>query len=319
MKNHSAWQAAAFLAVFTALAVLFAPAKINVQADTPPYMQYLPLIAYGSPPAQPEAIIINHTTIDISQIPDYWLDQAKLLAIHYAHTSHGSQITTGLTWLESQNSKYNIFIRTSDSEALIPVQNPAAIRMYDGNPPETYIEPGDYWDGTSGLNRTRAVASTGHYNFSMWSWCGQQSSNSESTVQSYLAALDLLESEYPSMRFIYMTGHTDGSQDNLDSTLRRNNQMVRDYVLANDKVLFDFADIESWDPDGGYHANTDDSCPWCATWCSTHASYCANFDTNFYNQCHDGGHTHPLICKMKANAFWWMMARLAGWPGPTSK
>ncbi|HZU87192.1 MAG TPA: hypothetical protein VFF78_06890 [Anaerolineaceae bacterium] len=191
MKSLSAWQTAAILAVFTALAVVFAPAKINVLADVPPNLIYLPMIANGAAAPQPAPIIINHTTIDITQIPDYWLNQAKLLTIHYAHTSHGSQITTGIEWLETQNSKYNIFIRTDDTEQSIPVQNPAAVRMYDGNPPETYIEPGDYWDGASGLNRTRAVASTGHYNFSMWSWCGQQSSNSEATVQAYLDALAL--------------------------------------------------------------------------------------------------------------------------------
>ena len=29
------------------------------------------------------------------------------------------------------------------------------------------------------------------------------------------------------------------------------------------------------------------------------------------------GHAHPLLCKLKGGAFWWMMARLASWDGLT--
>jgi hypothetical protein len=107
-----------------------------------------------------------------------------------------------------------------------------------------------------------------------------------------------------------MTGHTDGNWDG--SRLQENNQMVRDYALANGKILFDFEDIESYDPDGVYHAPTEADfeagCSWCQSYCDSHPAYCANLD-----QIEDCAHTHPLYCKMKANAFWWMMARLAGW------
>jgi hypothetical protein len=270
-----------------------------------PYKLYLPIIYVPPSPT----LIINHNNIDISQIPDYWLEEAKKLTFHYAHTSHGSQITTGLTWLELQNSKYSVAIRESGTEGLPPAEIPPALRIYDGNPPETYIEPGDYWDGVAGINRTRAVADTGNYDYSMWSWCGQQSSNSEATVQRYLDNLALLDTEYPNMRFILMTGHSDYPSF---ATLDINNNLVRAYAAANHKVLFDFADIERYDPDGVYHApiagDAGGGCSWCDAYCTAHPAYCANFD-----QMGDCAHTHKLFCKMKANAFWWMMARLAGW------
>lgn len=256
-------------------------------------------------------LIIDHRAVaGFDRIPTNVLDQAKTLTIHYAHTSHGGQIVEGATALEAVLPAYNLARNQSTSVSLPAVQNPAALRMYDGNPPETYIEPGDYWDGDGGMDRTRAVANTGSFNYSMWSWCGQQSSNSSTTVQRYLDNLNTLETEYPAMRFIYMTGHTDGT--GTSGTLNTNNNLVRQYVSDHNKVLFDFADIESYAPDGTHYPNTgspDGACNWCDDWCANHPGDCENLT---------GGcaHTHPFNCKLKAMAFWYMMARLTGWNDP---
>ena len=264
-----------------------------------------------------EAIIIDHNCTNLSQIPDYWIEQAKNLTIHYAHTSHGSQITSGIEKLETQDSNYSFARRAGTSDGLPPIEDQPALRMYDGNPQETYITPEDYWDNltaSNALDRTRAVADTGNYNFSMWSWCGQQSSNSETTTLRYIDNMNTLESEYPDMRFIYMTGHTDGTGENGHLNLRNN--QVRDYCIANDKILFDFADIESYDPDGNYYLDrgVNDNCDydgggnWADEWCT------ANPGSDLCAVC-SCSHSKKLNCNLKGRAFWWMMARLAGWSG----
>jgi hypothetical protein len=255
-------------------------------------------------------MIIDHTCTDLSVIPAPWLAAAKNVTVHYAHTSHGSQLITGALYLESHvdAAQYSISVRAADTEGLPPAESPAALRIYDGNPPETYIEPDDYWDGNLALQRTGNVVGTGNYMISMWSWCGQQSYNSTETVRRYLKAMETLEQRHPRARFVYMTGHTDGGSE----TLERNNDMVRDYCRNNNKILYDFADIESWDPAGNHYPDTNDSCSWCADWCAAHPGDCENIPATD-SEC---AHSHGFNCVIKGRALWWMLARLAGWEGP---
>ena len=47
-----------------------------------------------------EALIIDHTCTNINNIPEYWIKKARAeFGISYGHTSHGSQLITGMTGL----------------------------------------------------------------------------------------------------------------------------------------------------------------------------------------------------------------------------
>ncbi|MBN1880254.1 hypothetical protein JW823_09115 [bacterium] len=260
-----------------------------------------------------ERIIINHNCTDLTQIPAYWIEAAKDLTLHYAHTSHGSQLMSGAQTLETINSTYTIAVREASSMGLPAQTTPPSVRVWDGTVGTTYVTPDLYWESEAGRTTTRSIAATGDYDFSMWSFCGELSWQSTSWVQSYLDTMLQLESEYPGMRFILMTGHTDGS--GVEGTLNQNNNLIRQFAHDNNMVLFDFADIESWNPDGVsylplYCTDSGDynGGNWCTEWCSAHSGH----DLCTYCDC---AHSTSLICNLKGNAFWWMMARLAGWEG----
>jgi len=125
--------------------------------------------------------------------------------------------------------------------------------------------------------------------------------------------MNQLETDYPGVTFVYMTGHLDGT--GVAGNLHVRNNQIRDYCIANNKVLFDFADIESYDPDGNYYLDrgADDNCNydggnWAIEWCAAHPG------NSLCDWC-DCAHSQPLNCNLKARAFWWMLARLAGWDG----
>ena len=89
-------------------------------------------------------------------------------------------------------------------------------------------------------------------NVIIWSWCGQISAKySNGTLSNeYLLPLAALETNYPNVTFVYMTGQLNHWDDD---DLKAANQLVRDFCSANNKVLYDFADIESYDPDGTFY------------------------------------------------------------------
>lgn len=254
-----------------------------------------------------QAVIIDHHCTDIRKVPAEYIDKAKeTFKTAYGHTSHGSQIVSGMNAL--QKSKPAVFAFGRDGDGL---------SFLDGTPRGDLGNP----DRRTWAARTRDFLSNSgkDRNVILWSWCGQVSSASETDIQTYLDLMNKLEKDFPRVTFIYMTGHLDGSGKN--GNLHKRNEQIRDFCRENNKVLFDFADIESYDPDGKVNymeLYARDSCDyrpsnggtknWADEWLKKNPDHSIALPSG-------AAHSRPLNGALKGRAFWWMMARLAGWNG----
>ena len=216
------------------------------------------LLSTVSPSFAAGSIIIDHSCTDITLIPQSAIQAAKAnLHIAYGHTSHGSQLTTGMSGLVA-------FANGGGLGLSLPTDifdwnnggTGGALDLHD------YAMGGDVGYYPQWVNNTRSYLddpANADVNVIIWSWCGQVDDKyAAGTLNSeYLTPMDQLEIDYPDVTFVYMTGHVD-IWDDADN--KAANQMIRDYCLANGKVLYDFADIERYDPDGTYYGFVHDNC-----------------------------------------------------------
>ena len=239
------------------------------------------VLSLRAPSSQAAAIIADHISVaEFVYIPASVIQAiGSDYDIYYVHTSHGSQIMSGLGMVYNEDNLYD--------------------------PPYFYERSDDLGHNgdTSWVPATRTYLDAHpECNMAMFSWCGGASDNTEEGINIYLNVMTELESTYPDVIFIYMTGHLDGT--GIAGNLYARNNQIRAYCDGNDKILFDFADIESYDPDGTYYPDESDACAWCYDWCAVHTcegcpGTCA--------------HSHCFNCYLKGRAWWCMMARVSGW------
>lgn len=252
-----------------------------------------------------EPLMIDHNCCDLDIVPTAWVDSVQAnLRLHYAHTSHGGQLTTGLDRIETAEPEYSV----ARGSSYLPAEA-GAFCIFDGQEHDTYITPDEYWETKAGMDFTRNVLDNNpSVNVSMWSWCTQLTYYSEAQVQAYLDSITVLEAEYPGVVFIYMTNNAQATGSSGYNRFLRNEQ-IRQHCLAGNRVLFDFADLDSW----WFNPVSEE-------W--EHATYEYESDTVHVEHPQfngdQAGHTTYESCEQKGKAVWWMMARLAGWTGATS-
>jgi len=197
------------------------------------------------PAASAAAVIIDHTCTDLSQIPDAGIEQAKSnLHIAYQHTSHGSQLVTGMNALENFPSFGTKYEWTEDGSAGLDPDDYGI----PGDEPD--LSQGDYIDGngvTPWVTATRNLLynpANYHVNVIMWSWCSINMHN----AQRYVDNMEILVAEYGEggsspraaehpVKFVFMTGHAQGQSENLyddsDYNLGRTNNWGLEWCSAN--------------------------------------------------------------------------------------
>jgi PKD repeat protein len=267
------------------------------------------------------AIVIDHTCAKLANIPSEWIAAAKQnLHIAYGHTSHGSQLTTGMTGLVTWKGDLYAWNFGGTDGAL-------DLREWNSNFGSPDVTTVAYDLGNP--NRTAWEAATREYlaehtevNVIIWAWCWQVN-GTEAEIQTYLNLMDGLERDYPNVRFVHMTGHLVGEPltgNPWEINVGLRNKQIRDYCLAHDKILYDFADIESYNPDGDYFGDklANDACDYDSNGDGVlDSNWAVNWQNAHPGEWYDcvSAHSQPLNANLKAYAAWHLWARLAGWDG----
>jgi hypothetical protein len=254
------------------------------------------------------SMIIDHTMTNLSLISSEKIEKAKgNLHIAYGHTSHGSQLISGMEGLITFKGSLYSFNNGGSNGSLDLRDRPFSGANDLGNPDRTAWSAStrQYLDQNSDINVV------------IWSWCGQVSTATEDDINTYLNLMNQLEEDYPNVTFVYMTGHIDGS--GIDGNLHKHNEQIRKYCRENAKMLYDFADIESYDPDKKTNymlLNADDGCyydsdgngsrdaNWAIDWQNSHIK-----DIDWYD-C-GSAHSQPLNANLKAYAAWAIWTKIA--------
>jgi len=268
------------------------------------------------------AIIINHVQGNptfFAAISQQAAQRAKdQLHIAYGHTSHGSQLTVGMNGLVTFINGGGLGMsRPTDFFDWNRYGTGGDLALHD------YAMSGDCGYYPQWVNNTIAYLdnlANSNCNVIIWSWCGQISGKYAAGTLSneYLLPMAGLETNYPNVTFVYMTGHVDHWDD---ANNKAGNQLVRDFCIANDKVLYDFADIESYDPDGTFYEFPNDNCDyyssaggallgnWAIHWQTTHTENVEWYDCG-------AAHSEALNGNQKAYGAWALWTSLAQIPEP---
>jgi len=287
---------------------------------------------YFSNKESKEVLVVDHSSVSESnQIPEYWIDQAKSnLHIAYQHTSHGSQLVTGMNALENFPSFGDKYEWTDDGSSGLDFDD-------YGIPGCADLSQGDWIDGygvTPWVTSTRNLLndpSNTHINVIMWSWCSINGHN----ISRYLENMDILVGEYPNVDFVFMTGHAEGQGEG--GFIHTANEQIRQHCIDNDRILFDFSDIENYDPDEIYYYdkpmwddldyNPDHTNNWGEEWIDDNTGseleqLTTGNDVIDYEGCESCAHSDGpsnkarINCVLKGQGVWYLMAKLAEFKAP---
>jgi hypothetical protein len=171
----------------------------------------------------------------LTKIPKSAIINAKeKLIIAYGHASHGSQLTDGMTGLFQWTHGGSLYSWNADGSG-------GALELHDYYKNFGGADMEHKAHDLGNPNRTAWADATREYlethpktNVIIWSWCGQADTSNPDHITTYLTLMSGLETEYPNVKFVYMTGHLAGTGKN--GNLNQRNEQIRNYCRNHNKI-----------------------------------------------------------------------------------
>jgi hypothetical protein len=276
----------------------------------------------------------------LRRIPQEYIEKARdEFVIAYQHTSHGTHVSRGVFGLAgfkdgdadlfgvSMNQKIEGKLAFFDNQ--IEDYAPEGVRSRDLSTNEAAF-----------VQTTRNfldAPENAYVNIVMWSWCDIEGHDVEGT---YLPGMAELISEYgkggskigsqegkreKSVHFIFMTGHANKNNNTGKKRPKSQAELINAFCEENQQFCLDYYSIDTHDMEGNYWEDAGDD--------GDSDSYGGNFyadwqdnhqvDVHYWeNLVSPGGevafgahNSQHITANRKAMAFWWILARLAGWDG----
>ena len=292
---------------------------------------------------QTGAIIADHNVVDLyDTIPVEYLNEVKKMLLGIYGESHGDAYRIGQDELELLNSLYTV--QTSTSILPVGDNTSLRVSELNGGEEDFYTTQGVIGNAITFLQTQRDSGNPiSAFGFGWcWDmtwhnspggtidpvfnvrWAGSSVGGSDGDVRwgldggdtaltgnsvnmdTYLSAVEQYNTAVPETVTFFTTGPVDGNCNTENGYQRYvKHGYMRDYVTANNKVLFDYADILTHDADGSQTTGI---------W-NGNSMACIT-PTNLGSA--DVGHIDTVGAVRLAKAMWWMLARISGWDGSSN-
>ena len=242
-------------------------------------------VAGGS--ARAEALLVGYTNCQaVAQYLAGRMSEIAQFKWYFAHASVGGNLMSGVAGLNAASS------------TLYPIQSAAD----DATPPVTTV-PGRVYEDNRGnpgwqakVDQFSSSVSNGwrfpSINIAVNKLCYI---DENANLAYYLEAMTNLEAAFPETAFVYMTIPLTTDTDNANYLRNVFNDSLRDWVRANNRVLYDIADIEAHDTSGA------------ACMFTYNDRLCQRLYDGYTD---DGGHLNTIGCQLAAKGFYAVAAGL---------